>query len=139
MRRIKAAAVFVAVLAGGLVVTGAPASASYQEGCFGQAGIFKDGTVVMHADWNNDGYTDECIGIAPDRTIWHAWRTSQRWEQLGRKDARADCTTGTTGVSYLDLRTVNVAVFGKGTWSIDFNPDDGWGAWHKTSDNVVCY
>ena len=96
------------------------------------------GTWVMHADWTGDGITDECIGIAPNRTIWHAWRTSQQWEQLGRPSARADCTQSWIANPDLSRREVNVTVFDKGTWT-NFDPANGWGDWHKTSDAVACY
>jgi hypothetical protein len=62
--------------------------------CFGFTGTFKTGTTVQHADWNWDDKTDECFGIAPDRTIWHAYRTSGGWLKMPH-NSRADDTLDT--------------------------------------------
>jgi len=56
--------------------------------CFGFVGTFIPGTHVQHANWNGVGAPDECYGIAPGRTIWHAW-PGHSWVQMpnaGRAD-----------------------------------------------------
>ncbi|GAB1645826.1 hypothetical protein [Krasilnikovia sp. MM14-A1259] len=88
----------------GVLLTGAvglaspaPASAvtdggpppSYNDGCFGYVGTFKTGTTVHWADYNGDGNKDECFGIAPSRTIWHAWPGSGGWKEMPN-NGRAD-------------------------------------------------
>jgi hypothetical protein len=48
--------------------------------CFGYYGTFKTGTYVMVVDWATA--SDECFGIATDRTIWHVWPNSGGWKPM---------------------------------------------------------
>jgi hypothetical protein len=54
--------------------------------CFGYKGHFRGGTYIAEVDW---GGFSECFGIAPDGTIWHAWRNSGVWQQMP-DNVRAD-------------------------------------------------
>ncbi|GAB1645224.1 hypothetical protein [Krasilnikovia sp. MM14-A1259] len=88
-----------AVLLTGAVGLASPAPASavtdggppgpFNHSCFGYVGTFKGGSSIRSADWNKDGRTDECFGIAPGRTIWHAWPNSGGWKQMPN-NGRAD-------------------------------------------------
>ncbi|MDQ3785709.1 MAG: hypothetical protein M3422_00510, partial [Actinomycetota bacterium] len=73
--------------------------------CFGYYGTFKTGTYVMVVDWVTA--SDECFGIATDRTIWHVWPNSGGWKPMpggGHADfiyseIYENVTTGARGVS----------------------------------------
>gem|GEM_PF-5297337 len=67
-----------------------PLNFSYN--CFGYIGTFKSGSRILKVDWTSNGSVDECFGIAPDRTIWHAW-PNHRWIEMPN-NGRADDTWG---------------------------------------------
>lgn len=48
--------------------------------CYGYYGTFKPATYVMVVDWVTS--SDECFGIATDRTIWHTWPGSGGWTPM---------------------------------------------------------
>jgi hypothetical protein len=50
-----------------------PVPPNGQAPCFNFWHTFIPGTQIRQVDWNGDRVWDECYGIAPDRTIWHAW------------------------------------------------------------------
>lgn len=50
-------------------------------------GGFLDTSRIDEVDWTNDGTIDECFGVAPDHTIWHAWRNSGGWHEMPRGSA----------------------------------------------------
>lgn len=62
-----------------LAVTPVPASG--QVSCYGYFGTFKAGTDVVVIGW--DSSSNECFGIATDRTIWHTWPNSGGWRRMG--------------------------------------------------------
>ena len=76
---VQASYYFTAVPAGGRV------------SCYGYYGTFKAGSHVMVVDWATA--SDECFGIATDRTIWHAWPGANGWHRLPG-DGHADDVTG---------------------------------------------
>src|SRR5689334_7414312 len=62
--------------------------------CFGYTGTFRAGTSIALVDWQDDGSHDECFGIAPKRTIWHAWRNSGGWQQMPHNGLADDVWAG---------------------------------------------
>jgi hypothetical protein len=112
----RTALVAIMVLAGALVVAPSPASADYQARCF-YPGVFRDGSSILRVDLNNDGTTDKCFGIAPNRTIWNSWPRSNGWWELpnnGRADDVCSYDVGT--------HTLFVIVNGyRGLWSTSWN------------------
>ena len=99
---------------------------SWNGTCFGYTGTFHDGTGIFVVDWYNDGSNVECFGIAPGRTIWHAWPGSGRWQQMPN-GGRADTVTNAflTG-EFLD-RTIQVHVTSSGNYFC--STDNGSGIW----------
>ncbi|WP_461119406.1 hypothetical protein [Saccharothrix stipae] len=59
-------------------VTAVPANGRVT--CYGYTGTFKVGTNVIVVNWAST--SDECFGIATDRTIWHAWPNSDGWHRM---------------------------------------------------------
>jgi hypothetical protein len=57
-----------------------PVPAGGRVSCYGYYGTFKAGTDVMVVDWETS--SDECFGIATDRTIWHVWPKSGGWKPM---------------------------------------------------------
>ncbi|MGB3441637.1 MAG: hypothetical protein WBA97_23065 [Actinophytocola sp.] len=57
-----------------------PVPANGRVSCYGYYGTFKAGTEVMVVDWATS--SDECFGIATDRTIWHTWPGSGGWTPM---------------------------------------------------------
>ena len=97
----------------------ATSAAGFQYNCHGRIGVLKTGTRVALADWDRDGTPDECFGIAPDRRIYHAWRTSNGWDPMphnGLADNMED--PGWNAVDYGggQQRSVYVVVYDKGTY-----------------------
>ena len=68
-----------------------PVPAGGQVSCYGYYGTFKAGSHVMVVDWTTA--SDECFGIATDRTIWHTWPGANGWHRLPG-DGHADDVTG---------------------------------------------
>jgi hypothetical protein len=58
------------------------ADSSAELNIFGYTGRFRCNTTVVAVDWDSNGCADEAFGIAPDRSIWHAWPNSARWIQM---------------------------------------------------------
>jgi hypothetical protein len=118
-----AAAQFTTIPASGDIST-----LDYPANCFGYIGNFREGTGILVADWDGVGNADECFGIAPNRTIWHAWAGSGGWKEMpnnGRADYMhsAYTTGGRAGV--------RVWVNGIGLYCSTRNAGPGWGAWHR--------
>jgi hypothetical protein len=112
-------------------VSGGVGALSYDASCFGYTGTFKDGSYILYVDWEDAGTsTDECFGIAPGRTIWHAWPGSGGWKVMPN-NGRAD----DTWVPYYSAdgrRGVSVYVAASnGTWCSTRNAGPGWGAWFR--------
>jgi hypothetical protein len=102
---------------------------SYRDECFGYWGTFKDGSRVVWKTWS-DG-TEECFGIAPDRTIWHAWPNSGGWREMpgnGRADEVYEVHQYASGD-----RVVEVFVDSSSTFWCNRNPvgSASWGRWYS--------
>jgi len=100
----------------------------FNASCFGYTGNFKSGSTVLKVDWEDAGTgTDECFGIAPGRTIWHAWPGSGGWKEMPN-NGRADDTWlpyysgGRRGISVLVASSGNI-------YCSTRNAGPGWGAW----------
>jgi hypothetical protein len=80
-------------------------------------------------NWDGDSDYDECFGIAPSRTIWHAWPGSGRWQEMPN-NGRADDMYGW----YQENGRNGVAVWVAATdseWCSTRNAGPGWGAWSR--------
>lgn len=114
----------------GTVTRMTPVPANGRVSCYGYYGTFKAGTYVMVVDWVTS--SDECFGIATDRTIWHTWPGSGGWKRMpgnGHADfINSDIWEWTDGV-----RTVSVFVVSNGSyWCQNYYPVDGWeGFWYR--------
>ena len=113
----------------GTVTRMAPVPADGRVNCYNYWGTFKTGTYVMVVDWVTT--VDECFGIAPDRTIWHAWPGSGGWKRMpgnGRADHMyTDIVEWSDGV-----RTVPVFVGSGSYWCQNYYPGAGWeGVWYR--------
>ncbi len=105
-------------------VTSSTAAASFTDTCFGYTGTFKSGTHILRVDWQLDGSIDECFGVAPNRTIWHAWRNSGAWREMpnhGLADDMYGWSRDSAG------RRVKVWVNFSGTWCSTFT--SSWQPW----------
>src|SRR5207253_10021069 len=49
--------------------------------CFWYPGTFLKGSYVLVVQWYGTN-TNECFGIAPDRTIWHTWTNAGGWQRF---------------------------------------------------------
>jgi hypothetical protein len=108
------------------IAVGEPGVADYRARCFGYVGTFRDGTAILVVDWNADGTADECFGIAPNRTIWHAWPNSRRWHVMPH-NGRAD-DTWNAFYNSAGQRTVQVYVNPGQVWCSSYRPG-GWQRW----------
>jgi hypothetical protein len=113
----------------GTVTRMAPVPANGRVNCYGYYGTFKTGTYVMVVDWVTT--SDECFGIAPDRTIWHAWPGSGGWRQMPGNGRADHMYTGI--VEWSDgVRTVPVFVSSGSYWCQNYYPGSGWeGVWYR--------
>jgi hypothetical protein len=134
---------FGVLLAGALATIAMPAMAqstrfsygpnyNFKYSCFGYTGTFWAGTRIALVDWQQDGSIDECFGIAPDSTIWHAWRNSGGWKQMPH-NGRAD----DTDAAYYHPngnRFITVFVYGqfsvKEYWESTYS-NGSWGPWYR--------
>ncbi|MCU7728522.1 hypothetical protein ODJ79_32830 [Actinoplanes sp. KI2] len=129
-------AVMAVLLTGALVGLASPspasaAASSFNDDCFGYVGTFKGGTQVVWADWNSDDITDECFGIAPSRTIWHAWPQSGGWQEMPNHGL-ADKVDG-AGVDLNGTHKVRVYVSGsRHYYESELWPGVGWQGWYLT-------
>lgn len=102
---------------------------SWTTSCFGYTGTFKDASVVIEANYDYTGATEECFGIAPNRTIWHAWPNSGGWKQMPN-NGRADNMAG--WYKNGDGRVgVIVYVNSVGDYCSLRNQGPGWGGWFR--------
>jgi hypothetical protein len=113
----------------GSVIKYTPVPANGRVSCYGYYGTFLAGSHVMVVDWLHT--SDECFGIATDRTIWHAWVNSGGWHRMGGNGhaddvvaIRQERTDGTKGVM------VKVASNGS-LWQQDYYPSGWTGVWYK--------
>jgi hypothetical protein len=137
-RALRAVVVTIVVLAGALVFTASAASASYDKACW-HWGTFKDYSYVMEADWDGDGATDECFGIAPNRTIWHDWRTAGKWQPMPN-DGHADDTCGWGRDRLTGYRKVGVWVDGYGYYySLFSTASNRWLPWMREPETPTIH
>ena len=114
----------------GTIIRETPVPANGKVSCYGYYGTFKVGTDVIVVDWNTS--SDECFGIATDRTIWHTWPGSGGWRPMpgnGHADGiysiAEDSTTGFRGVSV--FVTSNSSI-----WCQNYYRSGGWtGSWYR--------
>jgi hypothetical protein len=99
--------------------------------CFGYTGNFMPGSTVLRVDWEDANTApDECFGVAPNRTIWHAWPGSGGWKEMPN-NGRAD-DTWLPYYSNDGRRGISVYVASaNGTWCSTRNHGPGWGAWFR--------
>ena len=102
-------------------VSTATAAPSWHYPCFGYEGTFKSGSGVLIAPWN------ECFGIAPDRTIWHAWPGSGGWREMPNH-GHADYMVYPARIDSAGRRVVAVWVNGYGDYCSWLMPP--WKGWY---------
>lgn len=96
--------------------------------CFDYTGTFKSGTNVLVIDWENNGSYDECFGVAPGRTIWHAWPKSGGWKQMPNS-GRADDMWWAETVGRFDAHSVTVLVWSSRNLWCSTIKDAAWTPW----------
>jgi hypothetical protein len=123
------------VLLGSTLAVAGPASA-VPATCW-TTGNFKANTTVMKVDWDGNGSTDECFGVAPDRTIWHEWSTSNGWRQMPGSGGRADDMLRPQVPAPGYRRVVVYVANPRSHWYQDFVPGSGWTArWVRCAAGV---
>jgi hypothetical protein len=134
-RKIMSILAIAATAVTALLVVAGPAQADIRRNCFGYTGNFKSGTRMEYADWNSDSTPDECFGIAPNRTIWHAWPHSGGWFEMPN-DGRADnvvgsfrAIVGSPGYAHkVIVRVTGGADYYSWLWE---SRNDGWYGWSQ--------
>lgn len=102
---------------------------SHTDSCFDYSGTFKDGSPVIAIDWDKNGSSDECFGITPNRTIWHAWPGSGGWREMPN-NGRADKILGGNIVS--GHREISVWVTStKIVWCSSLSSTLVWSPWFR--------
>jgi len=118
----------VGVAAPPAATAGQPGVLSYDDERYGYKGTFRDGTKILDVNWFNSGRW-ESFGIAPDRTIWHAWPDSGGWRQMPG-NGRADHVTAAYWNTTTGIRIVEVYVSSNGSYWCNTDPGNGrWGGW----------
>lgn len=117
------------------IVRVTPVPANGRVSCFGYYGTFKANTDVVVVDWVTA--SDECWGIATDRTIWHVWPNSGGWKPLPG-NGHADSVNGfyedaDYASDFYKWRRVYVhATTNNTNWAQWYSPISGWtGDWVK--------
>jgi hypothetical protein len=107
-----------------------PVPADGKVNCHGYIGTFKVGSDVMVVDWDTTGV--ECFGVAPNRTIWHAWAGAGSWKTMPG-NGRADDTWGAAENSSTGSRGVAVYVASSSSfWCQNYSRSGGWaGSWYQ--------
>lgn len=108
--------------------TGDVGTLSYNASRYGYTGTFRDGTRILDVNWG--GNRLESFGIAPDRTIWHAWPGSGHWHEMPH-NGRADAVTGASYSRTGPGRIVDVAVNGVGFFCSNDGGTGRWGRWYN--------
>ena len=104
--------------------------------CWGYYGTFKTGTYVLVVDWQTS--SDECFGIATDRTIWHVWPNSGGWKPMPG-GGHADLTSDLVYEQSDGLRVVPVFATTNGTyWCQNYYPATGYDGFGWTGDWYLC-
>ncbi|MDX3190106.1 hypothetical protein PV458_16995 [Streptomyces sp. MN03-5084-2B] len=97
--------------------------------CFNYVGTFKQDTGVWVVGWQG-GSTYECFGIAPDRTIWHAWPGSGGWKPMpgnGRADFVFDAWDNTAGDRRITVYVTAIST----PYCQNYSRSGGWtGHWY---------
>ena len=95
--------------------------------CYGYGGLFLyNGADILNPSWNGG----ECFGIAPDRTIWHAWPGSGGW-QLMPGDGRGDNTFSWQVPAAGKRRVVIYVAHPSSHFYQDFNGQTWTGVWYR--------
>ncbi|MCM6776531.1 hypothetical protein NDR87_21545 [Nocardia sp. CDC159] len=97
---------------------------------YGYVGYFKHPcSKIRSTNWWNTGRL-ESFGIAPDRTIWHAWPGSGGWREMPH-NGRADEVVKAIAHSDRRTRTVVVRISNGDAWQ-STDPGNGhWGPWRR--------
>lgn len=117
----------------GIITRMTPVPSTGRVSCFGYFGTFKIGTHVMVVDWATS--SDECFGIATDRTIWHTWPGSGGWTPMpgnGHADDIYPLIVENLSTGY---RSVTVVIPGAAIpfWCQDYTPSTDWTGWYACS------
>jgi hypothetical protein len=98
--------------------------------CYGYYGTFLVGSDVMVVNWVHT--SDECFGIATDRTIWHTWPNSGGWKKMGG-NGLADDVVGVQNETANGSKGVMVWVAASNRyWIQNYAPPLGWtGEWTR--------
>jgi hypothetical protein len=113
-----------------------PVPANGRVSCWGYYGTFKTGTHVMVVDWQTS--SDECFGIATDRTIWHAWPNSNGWHRMPG-GGHADFIYNLPYEQPDGFRMVPVFASSNGTyWCQNYYPATGYPSFGWTGDWYLC-
>lgn len=114
----------------GEIVRYTPVPADGRVSCFGYYGTFLGGSHVMVVDWTTA--SDECFGIATDRTIWHTWPASGGWKRMGG-NGHADEVAGIVDEDPAGTRGVIVHANSNDTdWYQLYALPGGWtGVWSR--------
>jgi hypothetical protein len=112
------------------IIRQTPVPANGRVSCFGYYGTFKVGTDVIVVDW--DHTSDECFGIATDRTVWHTWPNSGGWTPMAG-GAHADGIYSVGPEDSYGNKSVSVFVNSNSSvWAQDYDYIDGWkGSWYR--------
>ena len=125
------------VLLGSMAAVTGPAEAVplKPKGCW-TIGDFKAGSDVLAIDWDRNGTVDECFGIAPDRSIWHEWASSNGWVRMpggGLADNMLPPQVSASGIRRVVVYVANPWSH----WYQDFVPGSGWtGHWGRCVSGV---
>ncbi|SES23411.1 hypothetical protein SAMN05216188_12760 [Lentzea xinjiangensis] len=111
------------------IINREPVPANGRVNCFNYWGTFKAGTYVIVVDWATSA-NHECFGIAPDRTIWHAWPGSGGWRVMPG-NGRADFVDTVGEDSTTGRRQVSVWVVNSGYWCQDYWPTKWTASWYR--------
>jgi len=114
----------------GTITRMTPVPANGRVSCYGYYGTFKVGTEVMVVDWATS--SDECFGIATDRTIWHTWPGSGGWTPMpgnGHADYIYDyIVEGSDGFRAISVYIPSAPSY---FWCQNYTPATGWtGDWY---------
>ena len=111
-------------------VTGGPGSYS-SAACFNKIGLFKLFTSIYLIDWDNDPAhkIDECLGVGPNRVIYHVWANASGWVPMPNNGLADD--TYSPFFYQNTYHTMRVWVAGKGYYCSSLI--DTWHPWGPCS------
>ncbi|MFI0934106.1 hypothetical protein ACH4RG_20565 [Streptomyces sp. NPDC021019] len=91
---------------------------------YGYAGVFRDASTILDVNWG--GARFESFGIAPNRTIWHAWPGSGEWKEMPHNGKADNVGAAAMSGSY---RSVSVWVNNSGYWCTVDTGNGRWSRW----------